>query len=210
MKSWLRRNWWWLTLIGVAVIAAGILISIFRSNPFCEFVVTFFDDWSVALSAGAAVILAFAAFLTIQEANAREKRRIEEERRQKEKDIDRNFRSQSINGIIEWALELTNPRFKIPLVVTKKEPWVLIPELEQLATRNIWVKDISKSFEKSFQTNVEKSTEDLNAYISALNKWHYGDGEIKYGELSNAHSALEDSIKDVLEDAFKIKAREKL
>lgn len=123
-------------------------------------------------------------------------------------EINRDFRSQSINGIIEWALELTNPRFKLPVVITEVKPWILIPELEQLATRNIWVKEVAKSFEKRFQNEIEKSTEYLNAYVSTLKKW--GQEELLYREVSEAHSALEASIKDVLEDAFKIKAREKL
>jgi len=99
MKSgWFRRYWYWL-LIAVIILIVGIFISIFRTSCVSTLILNFFDDWSVALGAGAAVILAVTAFRTIKEANKREERRRQDElEREKRESIDRDLRE-----IIDWA-----------------------------------------------------------------------------------------------------------
>ncbi len=65
MLNWLRRHWRWV-VAAILIVIACALVSAFRSHEVGERILTFFDDWSVALGAGAAVILAVAAFKTIK------------------------------------------------------------------------------------------------------------------------------------------------
>jgi len=97
MKNWLKelknlfRKYWWAVVIAVIIVTAGALISVFSSYWLCRYILNFFDDWSIALSAGAAVILALAAFLTIRHSKKQENRR---------------RKAELLNEIIEWATNI--------------------------------------------------------------------------------------------------------
>jgi hypothetical protein len=108
-RRWFSRYWYWFVIAAV-IIAAGALISVFRSNPFCESIITFFDDWSVALSAGAAVILALAAFWSI-----RENRRIRSEERTL------NFRLRLLDEVRDWTREAVKAGFVFKRAVDEED-----------------------------------------------------------------------------------------
>jgi hypothetical protein len=105
--NWVRRYWGW--VLGIAiVIAIGMLISTFRENHFCKFIIDFFDDWSVALSAGAAVTLAVVAFRTIK---------ISSKQTKFLSDQIRLLRQERLLKILEdvhaWANDMANLRLEI-------------------------------------------------------------------------------------------------
>lgn len=91
-KLWGRKiNW----KIGAGF--AGIGVGLFM-------LVTSFPEYAIGFSVLATLALAYAAFLTIQEANAREKRRIEEERLKVNRDQVRIWLSISQN----WATSIVD------------------------------------------------------------------------------------------------------
>ena len=63
--SWIIPNWVWV-IISIVIVAIGWVISWYADFWLCEAILSFFNNWSVALSAGAAVILAIAAFRAIK------------------------------------------------------------------------------------------------------------------------------------------------
>ena len=120
--NWFRRYWYWVT-IAVILIIAGALISAFRSNPFCESIITFFDDWSVALSAGAAVILAVAAFRTIRISS--EQKQLLNSQTEFLNDQIRLLRQERLLKILDdvhiWANDMTNFHIEIQKGRTAEE-----------------------------------------------------------------------------------------
>ena len=91
--GWLSRYKYWV-LAAVTIVTAGALISVFSSYWLCQHILKFFGDWSVALSAGATVILAVAAFKSIKET-----------RRIREEDRELNFKLRLLDEVRDWARE---------------------------------------------------------------------------------------------------------
>jgi hypothetical protein len=127
-------------------------------------------EWAMPLSAGATLILAITAFWAIWQNHQIQKR----ERRDRQ-----------INEIIDWAINLT----KHPLGTifrdlanatgTKKVELFIysniaetMGNLKGLLGRNIYIHNLSLSFDINLQNSVSQVIKDLAEYIEFLNGWY--------------------------------------
>lgn len=112
--NWLRRYWYWVA-IAILIVIACALVSAFRSYEVCERIIMFFDDWSVALGAGAAVILAVAAFRAIK-ISSEQKQLLSNQTEFLNKQIG-FLRQEKLLKILDdvhvWANDMTNFRLEI-------------------------------------------------------------------------------------------------
>lgn len=128
MKIWhfIKSHWPWV-VAAVIIVIAGALISAFRSYWFCSSIIEFFDDWSVALSAGAAVILAIAAFRAIR-ISSEQKQLLSNQTEFLDKQI-RFLRQERLLKILDyvhvWANDMTNFRLEIQKGRTQEQIRVL-------------------------------------------------------------------------------------
>ncbi len=81
-------------IVALIVLGIGIGISATRDNPLSKFILEFFNDWSIALGAGATVILALVAFRSLAE-----NRRMVKEERQRDRLI------RETDKLTEWTEE---------------------------------------------------------------------------------------------------------
>ena len=88
---WGRKPKWNIAL-GFALTGVGLFM-----------LITSFPQYAIGFSVLATLALAFAAFLTIKEANAREERRREEEQRIREEEKERDFKRRCLSDIQNWA-----------------------------------------------------------------------------------------------------------
>lgn len=92
----------WIVIVIVAIIAVAILISATRSHPVPKFILDLFNDWSVALSAAAAIILAIIAFSAIME-----------NRRIREEDRVLRHKLEALDEISDWTYKTLALTFSI-------------------------------------------------------------------------------------------------
>jgi hypothetical protein len=197
-RGWFSRNWRPLLIVAVGLAIAIVFVKLLGECP----------NLATALVAFGTLVLAVVTAFSIDASDRRERNRIAEDNRVRQEEREHDFRRRSIDGIIDWALKLTDPRFKIPDVVTAKKYWTTMTELEQLATRNIWIDNVAGVFGNDFLSTACKTTQNLDNYVSTLHKWF--SKEVKLGKVSEAHRALENSLEELLEFAFVIKASERL
>jgi hypothetical protein len=208
-RKWLRQNWLWIiAIIAVIVVIFCACISAFRETGFAKSVLDFFKDWSVALSAAAAVILAFAAFLTIRHSNEREKR-------------DRKERL--LNEIIEWAVDVTkcgaDINFLLLAAEIDEEPWgkLNLPDLQfnlrELKQRGEYVVKVASTLEKPLLTAAQKVESEIAEYLKTMDNIFIG---IKLGSEGNLpmilkplseRNSLVNCANNLLTEATKIKTR---
>jgi hypothetical protein len=109
--TWFRRYWYWI-VTGILIVAAGMLISAFREGNFSVFILNFFDDWSIALSAAAALILAIAAF-----------RSIKESRRTREQDRELDSWRRRLDEVQRWINEVVVVKSECSRGTGSNEEW---------------------------------------------------------------------------------------
>ena len=170
----------------IILIIAAIAISSTRSNCASKAILTFFDEWSVPLSAGAALCLLYIAYMEILKA---------ETARREDRELD--FKRRQLDGILDWAQEV------------KKE--LLMPRSSELADfelknglancsiRNEWVIMTAQIFGQEFQGKVDQAARDIYAFLQARKE-----------DMVNYDKALRSSVNGVLEAAFKLKIDRKL
>ncbi|MGD9116441.1 MAG: hypothetical protein PVJ61_04600, partial [Dehalococcoidia bacterium] len=168
--NWLRRHWRWIVVIAIAIITAAVLISIFRSNPFCEFVIYFFNDWSLALSAGATLLLVYITLMTVRE----------------------NRRITILGRIQDWANEsirlLDAPRWSNSHLVELAE---LENDLQSIKTRSISALADSKKLGKELENKVKQACWKLETYSAlVMNRDSSG------SDFENAHDTFRSSLID--------------
>jgi len=126
-KDWFHRYRYWI-ITGILLVAAGMLISGFRGSSFSRFILNFFNDWSIALSAGAAVILAIAAFRSIRE--GRRIREVEKEldsKRRRLKEVQDwindviTVKSECATRVMGDTLERARIGAEVRVILSKKE-----------------------------------------------------------------------------------------
>jgi hypothetical protein len=105
--EWLRRHWRWV-VAAVILTTAGALISTFKSNEVCGKILEFFNDWSVALSAGAAVTLAVVAFRTIKISSNQTKFLSEQIRLLRQERL-----LKILDDVHSWANDMANLRLEV-------------------------------------------------------------------------------------------------
>lgn len=234
MKNWLKelknlfRKYWWAVVIAASIVAAGALISVFSSYWLCRYILNFFDDWSIALSAGAAVILALAAFLTIRNSNEREKRRREEDLLKEKRDRDAAW----LNDIIDWAEEVAVCAFSVPysMMIEDITGGLEMASVEQMVRRaNITtytnfrlryqtfarkskhIENIASSFPGNLDSAVRNLSKKIDDVVRELRKCAKDPDDrdrSKYKNLIKAEELLYEQADILIEEAVKIKTRD--
>lgn len=201
--NWLRQHWK-LTLVVVFLITCLTLwITATSDHWLSKFILKYFDSWSVALGAAAAVILAVAAFESIME-----NRRIRAADRKRETELrllDENRRS--LEEICNWAEKgiaaLTSSGASSSLDILEMQD-----VLPTIAAKNISIMDDARSLPsdklgKELIKNVDKAASELKEVISFL------DLKKQSAALEPEYTPKRDSLKKsftkVIEVASKLK-----
>ena len=161
-RKWFRRHWYW-AVIAVIIITAGILTSVFSSYWLCEYILKFFKDWSVALSAGAAIILALAAFWSI-----RENRRIRYEDRKL------NFSLRLLDEVRDWAREAVKLGFlysRAERAKSTSETRQVIDMIEEIAKTTDTARIAAEVFENELEAPVNRALDFLKSYPDKTGKF---------------------------------------
>lgn len=191
MLEWFVRHRRWIILVCVVVVLLAAIISVTRSHLISRFFLDYFRDWSVALSAGVTLVLAYIAFTSIIE-----------NRRMREEDKELAFKRRSLDGILTWAQEIRKqclmPR------PTELYEYELAQGLQTTSIQNRWVVMTAGIFGEDFQAKVDKAAKDLSAYIQALAPLAQREQD------TTSRNSLMQSLNVVLEAIFKIKLDYKL
>lgn len=175
--------------IGVTILIVTILISVTRSNYISQWILDYFKDWSVALSAGAAVVLLYIIYMSVLQ---------DRSMRRENRELD--FKRRQLDGIVNWAKEVRKELFMPRLA--ELADFDLKAGLQNCALENEWAIMAAEVFGEEFQRIVEKAAKDLWAYVDALGK--RSETTVDY------RKALNQSFNKVLESAFKLKSEHKL
>lgn len=170
------------------IIILTVLVSVFRNHCVSKFILGYFSDWSIALSAGAAVILLYVVYMSHLQT-----------RRMREEDRETDSKKHQLDGILKWAQEVRRE-----LLLPRSYDlgfYKLRLAMGNVAVGDEWAIMTAATFGEDFQKTVRQTTKNLRDYILALSQ----------GEESKARmDALTESLTKVLEAAYEIKTRQKL
>jgi prepilin signal peptidase PulO-like enzyme (type II secretory pathway) len=150
---WGRKLKWSIAL-GFALTGFGLFI-----------LITSFPQYAIGFSVLATLALAFAAFLTIKEANTREERRIEEERRKQEEDRELNFKLRLLDEVRDWAREAVKLGFLYERAKSKSETRSVFEDMIEDVAKTADVADMAaKIFVNELKAPVEKAMSFVKSY----------------------------------------------
>lgn len=191
--DWFTRHRRITILICAAILLLTLAVSITRNSRVSESVLAYFGDWSIALSAGAAVVLLYVVYISILKT-----------RQMREEDRVLDSRRRQLDEILNWAQnvrrELLLPRGSDPMDYERRLA------LESVGLGNDWAVMTAKTFGEDFQNIVRQATKDLQGYIAA---WpgNREDASRRYDAL---YDALIKSLSNLLEAVYRTKTEQKL
>lgn len=216
-REWVCKYWYW-ALLAIIIVSCAALVSIFRSYEICYKIIEFFKDWSVALGAAAAVILATAAFMTIRHGNEQERTRRKDELSKERRDRDTSL----LNEIIDWAVEIV--KIGVPpiggegLVVLLDEAaarWrildilgILRNNFRAMIAKSLYISKIGLAFGEKLKSSIAKLDENLRKQDDIIQKCRIIAADKKtdefdaaWDELIGHWDTLGDSAANVIDEA---------
>lgn len=142
---------------------------------------------SAIVSAGAALILASAAFKSV-----------DENRRIREQEMELDFKRRQLDSVLTWAQDIKREL----ALQTHYIEYQHLPGLEAVAARNDWVTIIAKAFGTDYHDIVKRAATYLHEFTEA---WAHNPDKVK-----NAGKGLLKSLDEVLMAAYRIKSEQKL
>lgn len=178
-------------VIGLFIFAVAVFVVVVLAKPgWFPFQPTFGDNvvtLSAIVSAGAALILASAAF-----------RSVDENRRIREQEAEFDFKRRQLDSILDWAQDIKR-EWASKTQYTDYQP---LPGLEAVAARNDWVTMIAKTFGDRFYVIVTTAANCLHRYTDA---WANDPDKV-----TEAGEELAKSLHEVLMAVYRIKSELKL
>lgn len=178
-------------VIGVIIfVLAGFVATVLTKPGWFPFQPTFGDNvvtLSAIIAAGAALILAAAAF-----------RSVDENRRIREQEAELDFKRRQLDSILTWAQDIKTEWAS----QTKYIEYQPVPRLEAVAARNDWVTMIAQTFGTDFHDIVRRTATYLHEYTDA---WANNPDKV-----TDAGEGLQKSLDEVLMAAYRIKSELKL
>jgi len=189
IPNWLYRHLR-LVVASCVVVVLSVIVSTTAANFISRSILDYFNNWSLALSAGATLVLACVAFISI-----RENRRIREEDRK------RQFRAESLNEISRWAREGIESCVRLyasPQEVTKSKL-----QLEIINAESGNIVTLSRVFGNNrLISAVKKAADELMNYANFLN------GQQSVGNPAQMLQICKDSFINALKATVKLKVEE--
>ena len=158
LNKWIKKYWWLFLLGFILIIALAFLITLTRTNPFSETILSFFNDWSIPLSALTTVILAAVAFWAIRE-----------NRLLREEDRLHDLHRFALDKVYLWIKRLPDFGFKMHTPHNILETYGLIEEVASLRFQLLEVKKYANMFEEYFGDLFNITEESLNEYAKTIN-----------------------------------------
>lgn len=172
-------------IIGLVVLALAAFVAAVLIKPGAfPFQPTFRDNvitLSAMVSVGAALILASAAF-----------RSIDENRRIREQDRQLDFRRRQLDSILTWVQDIKREWASQTVYIDYQSP----PGLGTVRAGNDWAVMIAQTFGTDFQNTVRRAATNLDEYIKAWSK--------APGEVPDTAEELRESLDEVLRAAYRI------
>jgi len=127
--------------------------------------ITSFPEYAIGFSVLATLALAFAAFLTIKEANTREERRIKEERHIHEEDRELNFKLRLLDEVRDWAREAVKLGFLYERARNKPEVRQVLEDMIEDVAKTSDIADMAaKIFQNELKAPVTKALGFVKSY----------------------------------------------
>ena len=168
---------------------------------------TSFPQYAIGFSVLATLALAFAAFLTIKEANAREARRRKEEIEREKRDR----KERLLNEILDWATDIQKTSLDINIPVTggllskaeerrRIEANILLRYGISFSKNEYARAIVDKTFKKELQSDVENAIKTFTAFYFLKGK--------SFG-LENPKQAFRGTALEIIEEVEKQMGKEK-
>jgi len=178
-------------VIGLIIFVLAAFVAVVLTKPgWFLFQPTFGDNvvtLSAMVSAGAALILASAAF-----------RSVDENRRIREQEAELDFKRRQLDSILTWAQDIKREWASL----RHYQDYQPVPSLEAVAARNDWVTMTAQTFGTDFQDIVRRTATYLYEYTDA---WAYNPDKV-----TDAGKGLAKSLDEVLMAVYRIKSELKL
>lgn len=208
MKSLLTSRIGLLVIILLAIILClAIVIQILKSE--CVVAKTIFDfvsEWAIVLGAVATLMLAFAAFWSVN-------RSIEHEKRVRIENQEVEFKRHVISDVIQWLQDVVSGMFLgekevSPAVLALKDTAMLLlsSRLTTLARLGDFAMEAAGIFGADFQDNIRNVINDL--WSAAENV--PGKNEVFPGKLEEPMRQLMSSVNNAIKEAYRLKSEHKL
>lgn len=178
-------------VIGLIIFVLAAFVAAVLTKPgWFPFQPTFGDNvvtLSAMVSAGAALILASAAF-----------RSVDENRRVREQEAELDFKRRQLDSILTWAQDIKR-EWASQTHYIEYQP---VPRLEAVAARNDWVTIMAQTFGTDFHDIVRRAATYLHEYTEAWAK--------NPDRVTDAGEGLAKSLDEVLMAVYRIKSESKL
>ncbi len=207
MKALLSSRIWLLIIILLAIVfCLAIVVQIFKSEcAAAKAIFDFISEWAIVLGAVATLVLAFAAFWSVN-------RSIEHEKRIRDENQEVEFKRHAIGDIIQWLQDvvsgITLGGEVSPTVLTSLTSSMLLLKLKltTLARLGDFAAEAAGIFGSDFKANIRKVINDLwIAAESVPNK-----GETFPDKLAGPLRQLNSSVDKAIKDAYRLKSEHKL
>ena len=178
-------------VIGLIIFVLAAFVAAVLTKPgWFPFQPTFGDNvvtLSAIIAAGAALILASAAF-----------RSVDENRRIREQEAELDFKRRQLDSILTWAQDVKREWAS----QTHYIDYQPVPRLEAVAARNDWVTMMAQTFGTDFHDIVRRAATYLHEYTEAWAK--------NPDKVTDAGEGLAKSLDEVLMAVYRIKSELKL
>jgi len=168
----------------------SLRVSITRNSYVSKSILTYFSDWSVALSALAALALLYVVYMTLLKTG---------EMRKEDRELDSKKRQ--LDEILKWTQDVRR-ELLVPRDWSGLGDYERMLHLESVAVGNDWAVMTAQAFGEDFQNTVRQATEDLRGYI-----WAWAQTPEAVG---SRYDALTNSLKSVLDAVYRIRSKQKL
>lgn len=207
MKSLFSSRIWLLVIILLAIVMClAIVVQIFKSEcVFAKAIFDFFSEWAIILGAVATLMLAFAAFWSVN-------RSIEHEKRIRDETQEVEFKRRAISDVIQWLHDVVSATTLggdiSPTVLTSFTLSILVlkSKLMTLARLGDFVMEAASIFGSDFQANIKKVIDDLWVAV----KTDPGKEEMFPDKLKEPLLQLSSSVDNAIKDAYRLKSEHKL
>ena len=198
---------WLLVIILLAIVLClAIVVQVFKSEcVIAKAIFDFLTEWAIVLGAVATLVLAFAAFWSVN-------RSIEHEKRIRAENQEVEFKRQEIGNIIQWLQDVVSGLLlggEIPPTAFESAGFAMFSvqvKLATLARAGDFAVEAAGIFGSDFQANIRKVSEDL---LNAANSIPDNSEKVT-DELKEAIKQIMLSTDNAIKEAYRLKSEYKL
>jgi predicted PurR-regulated permease PerM len=205
MKSLLSSRIWLLVIILLAIVLClAIVVQIFKSECVAaKAIFDFISEWAIALGAVATLVLAFAAFWSVNKS-------IEHEKRIRDENQEVEFKRRAIRDVIQWLQDVMSSLTlsgDVSQTAFTSTMLVLRVKLVTLVNTGDFAMEAAGIFASDFQANIRKVIKDLWRSVAQNLQ---GEGEELSDKAKEALVQLSSSVRNAIKEAYRLKSEHKL